>query len=95
MTDRLSVIDEDEWIDLADAAPRLGFDPATLLRHLQAGGLPVMQLRGERRTAHRIPRDFVEQARRIVFEGGQVELREFARTWGARNSSPTAAAAVA
>src|ERR1700761_4881888 len=74
MTDSLSVVvGEEEWLDLADAAPRLGFDTATLLRHLQAGGLPVMQLRGEKRTAHRIPRDFVDQARRIVFGGGQVE----------------------
>jgi hypothetical protein len=49
-----------------------------------------MQVRGKQRTAHRVPRDLVEKARRVVFAGGQVELREFARQWAALNAKAAA-----
>lgn len=80
----------DEWIDLGVAAPRLGFDTATILRLIQDGDFPAMQVRGRKRTAHRVPRDLVEKARRVVFAGGQVELREFARQWATRNAEAMA-----
>jgi hypothetical protein len=76
-----------DWMDLADAAARLGFDAGTILRLIQEGDIPVMQLRGARRTAHRLPTALVNEARRTVFAGGQVELREFAKQWAARNRS--------
>lgn len=82
----------DEWMDLADAAPRLGFDAGTILRLIQDGDMPAIQLRGQKRTAHRLPTALVNEARRRVFTGGQVELREFARQWAARNATAEAVA---
>lgn len=73
----------DEWMDLGDAAAALGFDPVTLLRLIQDGDFPAIQIRGAKRTAHRVPRALVKAARAVVFAGGQVELREFARRWAA------------
>jgi hypothetical protein len=90
MTNGQVVAIEDEWMDLTVAANRLGYDSATLLRLIADGDLPVMQVRGKQRTAHRVPRDLVEQARRVVFAGGQVELREFARQWAALNAKAVA-----
>lgn len=80
----------DEWMDLTDAAARLGFKPLTLLRLIRDGDFPVIQIAGRERTTHRLPRALVEEARRVVFAGGQVELREFARQWAARNSEAVA-----
>ena len=82
----------DEWMDLADAAPRLGFDAGTILRLIQDGDIPVLQVAGRKRTANRIPRALVDEARRLVFAGGQIELRAFARQWSARNQTPEAVA---
>ncbi len=82
----------DEWMDLGVAAARLGFDAGTILRLIQDGDMPAIQLRGAKRTAHRLPRSLVEEARRVVFTGGQVELREFGRQWAARNAAPEAVA---
>lgn len=75
----------DEWMDVGVAATRLGFDAATLLRLIEAGDMPSIGIKGAQRTARRIPRLLVEEARRAVFAGAQVELREFARQWAARN----------
>lgn len=77
-----------EWLDLSAAADRLGFDPDTILRLIQDGDMPAMQLRGAKRTTHRLPTALVDEARRTVFAGGQVELRDFARRWAARNRLP-------
>jgi hypothetical protein len=87
MTNGQVVAITDEWVDLTVAANRLGFDSATLLRLIQEGDFPAIQVRGKgrKRTAHRVPADLIEKARRIVFAGGQVELREFARQWAAQN----------
>lgn len=88
MTDgRVAAItaDVDEWVDVGEAATRLGFDAGTILRLIQEGALPAIQIAGRARTAHRLPRSLVEEARRVVFAGGQVELREFARQWASRN----------
>ncbi len=82
----------DEWMDLRVAAAQLGFDAGTLLRLIQDGDMPAMQVRGQKRTAHRLPRSLVDEARQTVFAGGQVELREFARQWAARNAAPEAVA---
>ncbi len=80
-----------EWIDVGDAAARLGFDAATLLRLIEDGDMPWIGIKGRQRTARRIPRLLVEEARRVVFAGGQVELREFARQWAARNAAEAVA----
>lgn len=85
------VIDGD-WIGLADAALALGFDSDVILRLIRDGDMPAIQIRGKRRTAHRLPRRLVDEARRMVFTGGQVELREFARQWSARNATTEAVA---
>lgn len=81
-----------EWMDLPDAAVRLGFDAGTILRLIQDGDMPAMQLRGGKRTAHRLPTALINEARQRVLAGGQVELREFARQWAARNAAPAAEA---
>lgn len=82
-----------DWIGLADAAAALGFDSDVLLRLVRDGDLPAIQVRGrgKSRTAHRLPARLIAEARQLVFSGGQVELREFARQWAARNSAPVAA----
>ena len=84
--------DEDEWVDVVAASKRLGYDSATILRLIQDGDIPVLQVAGRKRTANRIPRALVDEARRLVFAGGQVELRAFARQWSARNQAPEAVA---
>jgi len=82
-----------DWIGLADAAVALGFDSDVILRLIHDGDMPAIQVRGrgKSRTAHRLPARLVADARRLVFSGGQVELREFARQWAARNTAPVTA----
>jgi hypothetical protein len=53
--------------------------------------MPAMQVRGAERTTHRLPRRLVDEAYAAVMSGGQVELREFARQWSARNAVPEVA----
>jgi len=92
MTDGQGAAIADDWMDLAEAAPALGFDADTILRLIHEGDMPAMQIRGKRRTSCRLPRTLVEEARQRVLAGGQVELREFARQWSARNAIPEAVA---
>lgn len=80
------------WLEVADAASRLGFDADTILRLIRDGDVPAIQIAGKVRTAHRVPRCLVEEAYAAVMAGGQVELREFCRRWKARNAAPGAAA---
>jgi hypothetical protein len=82
----------DEWVDVGVAATRLGFDAGTILRLIQEGALPAIQIAGRARTAHRLPRRLIDEAYAAVMAGGQVELREFARQWSARNAVPGAVA---
>jgi excisionase family DNA binding protein len=82
----------DDWMDLADASDALGFDSDTILRLIHDGDMPAMQIRGKRRTSCRLPRRLVDEAYAAVMSGGQVELREFARQWSARNAVPEAVA---
>lgn len=83
-----------DWIGLAEAALALGFDSDVILRLIRDGDMPAIQIRGKQgnRTAHRLPRRLIDEARRMVFTGGQVELREFARQWSARNATAGAVA---
>lgn len=83
-----------DWVGLADASLALGFDSDVILRLIHDGDLPAIQVRGKgkSRTAHRLPARLIAEARQLVFAGGQVELREFARQWAARNSAPAAEA---
>lgn len=81
-----------DWIGLAEAALALGFDSDVILRLIHDGDMPAIQIRGKSRTAHRLPRRLIDEARRMVFTGGQVELREFARQWSARNATAEAVA---
>jgi hypothetical protein len=82
-----------DWVGVADASLALGFDSDVILRLIHDGDLPAIQVRGKGkgRTAHRLPARLIADARQLVFSGGQVELREFARQWAARNSVPVAA----
>jgi hypothetical protein len=82
----------DEWIEVGDAASMLGYDADTILRLVRDESWPSIGIAGKRRTARRIPRALVTEARQRVFAGGQVELREFARQWSARNAAPEAVA---
>lgn len=82
----------DEWVDLNYAAARTGFSPLALLRLIQAGDMPAMQIAGGERKSHRVPKRLVDEAYVAVMRGGQVELREFARQWAARNAVPEAVA---
>lgn len=88
---RSATAESDDWVDVGYAASQLGFSDVTILRLIQDGDMPAMQVAGPKRLAHKLPRALVEEARRAVFAGAQVELREFGRQWAARN----AAAAVA
>ena len=81
-----------EWVDVAEAASVLGFTAETILCLVRDGSLPAMQIAGTARTARRIPRALVVEARRAVFSGETVELRDFARAWSARNAATEAVA---
>jgi hypothetical protein len=59
----------------------------TILRLIQDGDLPAIQVKGTVRTSHRLPRRLVEEAYALVMAGGQVELRGFARRWAAAQAS--------
>ena len=76
-----------DWVDVPTASRRTGFDASSILRLIEDGTMPVMQLAGPERTSHRLPRQLIEDARAAVMAGGQVELRDFARTWAARNAT--------
>ena len=80
-----------EWVDLSYASERTGFSSVAILRLIQDGDMPAMQVRGAERTTHRLPRRLVDEAYAAVMSGGQVELREFARQWSARNAVPEVA----
>jgi hypothetical protein len=75
-----------DWVDLTYASERTGFSSVAILRLIQDGDMPAMQVRGAERTTHRLPRRLVDEAYAAVMAGGQVELREFARQWSARNA---------
>ena len=70
-----------EWVDISYASNRLGFDSVTILRLIHDGDLPAIQVKGQARTAHRLPRRLVDEAYAEAMAGGQVELRTFARQW--------------
>jgi hypothetical protein len=84
--------DAADWVDVSYASERTGFSAVAILRLIQDGDMPAMQVRGAERTAHRLPRRLIEEAYAAVMGGGQVELREFARQWAARNQIPEAVA---
>jgi hypothetical protein len=83
----------DEWVDLSYASARTGFSPLRLLRLIQDGDMPAMQIAGGERKSHRVPKRLVDEAYAAVMHGGQIELREFARQWAARNAGGTEAVA--
>jgi hypothetical protein len=82
----------DDWLEVTHAATRLGFDADTILRLIRDGDMPVIQIAGKVRTAHRVPRRLIDEACAAVMAGGQVELRAFARQWAARNALSEAVA---
>jgi hypothetical protein len=84
--------DAADWVDIAYASQQTGFSDVAILRLIQDGDMPAMQVRSRKRTTHRLPRRLVDEARAKVMAGGQVELREFARQWSARNAQLVAAA---
>lgn len=75
-----------DWVDIAYASERTGFSDVLILRLIDDGDMPAMQVKARSRTAHRLPRRLVDEAYAAVMAGGQVELREFARQWSARNA---------
>jgi hypothetical protein len=81
-----------DWVDVAYASRRTGFSAVAILRLIQDGDMPAMQVRSFKRTSHRLPRRLVDEAYAAVMAGGQVELREFARQWSARNATAGAVA---
>lgn len=81
-----------DWVDVAYASGRTGFSHVAILRLIADGDMPAMQVRARKRTTHRIPRRLVDEAVAAVMAGGQVELREFARQWVARNATAEAVA---
>ena len=81
-----------DWVDVAYASDRTGFSDVAILRLIQDGDMPAMQVRAAKRTSHRIPRRLVDEAHAAVMAGGQVELREFARQWATRNVTSEAVA---
>jgi len=81
-----------DWVDVAYASRRTGFSAVAILRLITDGDMPAMQVRARKRTTHRLPRRLVDEAHAAVMAGGQVELREFARQWAARNQIPEAVA---
>lgn len=85
--------DTEDWVDISYASGRTGFSDVLILRLIQDGDMPAMQVRSKRRTTHRVPRRLFDEAYAKVMSGGQVELREFARQWSARNSGAAEAVA--
>ena len=85
-------VESADWVDVAYASDRTGFSDVAILRLIQDGDMPAMQVRAAKRTSHRIPRRLVDEAHAAVMAGGQVELREFARQWSARNATDAAVA---
>jgi hypothetical protein len=81
-----------DWVDVAYASERTGFSDVLILRLIAEGDMPAMQVRASARTTHRLPRRLVDEAYAAVMAGGQVELREFARQWSARNATAEAVA---
>ena len=81
-----------DWVDVAYASRRTGFSAVAILRLIQDGDMPAMQVRSFKRTSHRLPRRLVDEAYAAVMAGGQVELREVARQWSARNATAGAVA---
>lgn len=89
---RRATAESPDWVDIAYASDRTGFSNVAILRLIADGDMPAMQVRARQRTAHRIPRRLVDEAVAAVMAGGQVELREFARQWVARNATAGAVA---
>lgn len=81
---------DEEWVDIAYASKRTGFSSVMILRLIEDGDIPAMQIRRARRTTHRLPRRLVDEAHATVMAGSTVELGAFARQWAARNSAPVA-----
>jgi hypothetical protein len=81
-----------DWVDVSYASKRTGFSAVAILRLIAEGDMPAMQVRARKRTTHRLPRRLVDEAHAAVMTGGQVELREFARQWSARNKISAAVA---
>jgi hypothetical protein len=79
-----------DWVDISYASDRLGFDSWTILRLINDGDLPAIQVKGQVRTAHKLPRGLIDEARAQVMAGGQVELRAFARRWCAQQARSSA-----
>lgn len=78
-----------DWVDIAYASERTGFSSVMILRLIEDGDMPAMQIKRARRTTHRIPRRLVDEAHAKVMAGGKVELGTFARQWAARNKVGT------
>jgi hypothetical protein len=82
-----------EWVTVNDASARLGFSRELIALLIRDGDMPSMRLAGSTgRARHRIPRRLVEDVCAVVMSGGQVELRDFCRTWTARNAVSEAVA---
>ena len=82
----------DEWVDINYTSAKTGFSKLAILRLIQDGDMPAMQIAGSERKSHRVPRCLVDEAYAIVMNGGQVELRDFCRAWATRNAIPEAVA---
>lgn len=81
-----------DWVGVEYASDRLGFSQSLIKQLITEGVMPVLRLAGARNSSYRIPFRLVEDAYRAVMSGGQVELRDFCRTWTASNAVPEAVA---
>ena len=83
---------DDEWVDIAFAADRLGMKPPTIWRLVNDGIIPSIRAEDAEGSTYRLPGQLIEDARRAVMAGGKVVLRDFAREWVAHNSVAEAVA---
>lgn len=81
-----------EWVTVDEVAERLPFSASLISQLIRDGVMPSIRIAGAKRSSHRIPRRLVEDAYAAVMAGGQVELRDFCRSWTARNATEGAVA---
>jgi hypothetical protein len=75
-----------DWLTIGAFADLLPFSSSLINQLCNEGVMPSMRIAGAKRNTHWLPRRLADDLRAAVMSGGQVELRDFCRTWAASNT---------
>jgi hypothetical protein len=76
-----------DWLTPGAFAEGLPFSTSLINQLCNEGVMPSMSIAGAKRSTHWLPRRLADDLRATVMSGGQVELRDFCRTWAACNTT--------